>query len=99
MGTKNLIDHLKHCVAAQSMYHRGGSTLSTSSTEVVESEGNTTSVTRMLNSFIKRSGKKVTAIAKIRFVKELLLWLLQHIYLIVLLKTMNLTKLHNHLLN
>ena len=75
MGTKNLLDHLKHCVAARRMYHRSGSTSSTSSTEVVESEGNTL---RTLDSFVKHSGKKVTTVAKIRFVKELLLWLLQH---------------------
>ena len=64
MGTKNLLDHLKHCVAAWRTYHRSGSTSSTSSTEAVESEGNTLSVTRTLDSFVKRSGKKVTTVAK-----------------------------------
>ena len=74
MGTKNLLDHLKYCVATQSTHHRSESTLSASSTETVESEGNTTTVTRALDSFVKRSGKKVIAVAKIRFIKELLLW-------------------------
>ena len=64
MGTKNLLDHLKYCVAAWSMHHRSESTFSASSSETVESEGNTTTVTRTLDSFVKRSGKKVTAVAK-----------------------------------
>ena len=38
--------------------------MSTSSTEAVESEGNTLSVTRTLDSFVKCSGKKVTTVVK-----------------------------------
>ena len=56
MGTKSLLDHLKHCVSSQTTY---GST-SSSSTEAI----GTPSVARMLDSFVKRSGKKVTNVAK-----------------------------------
>ena len=60
MRTKNLLDHLKHCVAA-----RGISTSSSSSsTETIDSEGKSTSVTRTLDSFVKCSGKKVNATTK-----------------------------------
>ena len=54
MGTKNLFNHLKYCVAAWSTHHRSGSTSSASSSETVESEGNATTVTRTLDSFVKR---------------------------------------------
>ena len=64
MGTKNLLDHHKYCVVTRSTYHRSGNTLSASSSETIESEGNTTTITRTLDSLVKRSGKKVTAIAK-----------------------------------
>ena len=57
MGTKNLLDHLKHCMSSQCMCC--GST-SSSSTEAID----TPSAARTLDSFVKRSGKKVTVVAK-----------------------------------
>ena len=51
MGTKNLLDHLKHCVSSQSTYE---SSLS-SSTEAI----GTPSVARTLDSFVKRLGKRL----------------------------------------
>ena len=56
MGTKNLSDHLNHCVSSQSTLR--GST-SSSSTEAID----TPSTARTLDSFVKRSGKKVTVVA------------------------------------
>jgi len=70
MGTKNLLDQLKHCVASQGKSRKDASS---ASAETSDSGGKSTSIARTLDSFVKRSGKKVNTATKIRFVKELLL--------------------------
>ena len=64
MGTKSLLDHLKHCARGSSTSHECASSSSLSSTETLDSEGKSTIATRTLDSFIKRSGKKVNATTK-----------------------------------
>ena len=89
MGMKNLLDHL-NCVSSQSTYKSSAS----SSTETV----GTPSIARMLDSFVKRSGKQVTNVTKDK-IRERTATLVASAHLPYRLsKTLNLTGLLHHLL-